>query len=61
MIEEYTDLREAYDRAKQLNKVAGRKEYVITASTDGWAVRRWAEWDARFLAWRRNFYRSVRL
>lgn len=56
MIEEYKDMREAYERAKHLNRIVGRREYVITATTDGWAVRRWVEWDRAFLTWRRDFY-----
>lgn len=57
MIEEYTDMRVAYDRAKHLNKIAGRNEYFLTATTDGWAVRRHSGWNDTFLRWRREFYR----
>lgn len=39
--EVYEDMWEAYGRAKDLNKVSGRREYMIHVTVDGsWAVRR---------------------
>lgn len=43
MIEEYEDILAAYDRALHLNRIAGRKQYVVTGTVDGWAVRQLAE------------------
>lgn len=40
MIEEYSDMYVAHDRAKQLNKICGRDEYGLRATVEGWAVYR---------------------
>ncbi len=40
MVEPYGDLRGAYARAEWLNKIEGRRAYVVTGAADGWAVRR---------------------
>lgn len=41
--EEYEDFVVAHERAKDLNRIAGRKEYVVTGAVDGFAVRRLSE------------------
>lgn len=59
-METYEDMLVAHERVKHLNRICGRREYVLTGSTSGhWIVRRMLTWDPAFLAWRRNFYRWV--
>lgn len=59
MIEEYEDLGAAWDRAKALNEIAGRREYMVHGSIGGWIVRRHAMWDRAFIHWRQDFNRQV--